>query len=97
MTIPEKVARAICQVGCDRENCPCDYANQDQEIKEAAAGITAFLEAAAEKGWHMRPDEATEEMLSAGLNVVPGSDDWATFDDIYRAMLAPAPEFEVDK
>ena len=62
-SIRETVARAICRAGCDRKDCPCHYADGDQEIKEATAAITAFLKAAAEQGWHMRPDEATEEML----------------------------------
>ena len=80
MTMREKVAIAIMEAG---------------HGMKGQAAITAFLEAAAEKGWHMRPDEATEEMLFRGMNIVPGQDDWTTFVEIYRAMLAdPTAQFE---
>lgn len=36
---------------------------------DADAAITAFLEAAAAEGWHMRPDEATEEMKIANCEL----------------------------
>ena len=50
MTILERVARAISEgVGLD---IPSN--------KIADIAITAFLEAAAEQGWHMRPDETAK-------------------------------------
>lgn len=54
--------------------------------------ITAFLEAAAEEGRHMWPDEATEEMIIA---VGPAPDYW--IENCYIAMQAAAPEFEWGK
>ena len=62
----------------------------------ANAAITAFLEAAAEEGWRMCRDEATEEMGQQGKN------EWwkpnnGTVQDVYRAMLAASPKFEWDK
>ena len=35
-------------------------------VPGADDAITAFLQAAAERGWHMRPDEVTEEMAVPG-------------------------------
>ncbi len=64
-------------LNCTYPDCECDV----------LAAINAFLEAAAEQGWHMRPDEATEEMVGA---VQSGG--WQVQD--YRAMLAAAPEFK---
>lgn len=54
--------------------------------KLATAAITAFLKAAAENSWHMRPDEPTGEMA-----------DYPTARVIWREMLAAAPKFEWDK
>ena len=53
--------------------------------------VISFLEDAGRKGWHMRPDEATRDMVSAGLRVTHAP------IPIYRAMVAAAPEFEVDE
>ncbi len=55
--------------------------------------ITAFLEAAAEQGWRMVPEEATDEMVdctttTTRLHGLAGD---------YRAMLAAAPKFRLDK
>ena len=81
MTIRKEVSRAI-QRGRGRA-----ASLEAQRITDIA--IPAFLEAAARQGWHMQPDEATEEM--AGVVMV------GTEKFIYRAMLAAAPEFEWDK
>ena len=80
MNIRTKVARAIGE------------ANHGRQGHDA---ITAFLEAAAEEGWHMRPDEATEGMENAGFTTVAASNN--PIKRSYRAMLAAAPEFEWDK
>ena len=56
--------------------------------------VISFLEDAAEKGWHMRPDEATEEMAHAFIDAMANSGDG--FDASYRAMLAAALEYELD-
>ncbi len=61
---------------------------------EGSAAIKTFLEAAAEQGWHMRPDEATEKMLYAGPQAQSRGN---VGRDRYRSMLAAAPEFEWDK
>jgi len=59
--------------------------------ENTAAVIDAFLAAAAAKrGWHMRPDEATDEMAYAARHTPIGVDCLGP----YRAMLAAAPEFE---
>ncbi len=58
--------------------------------KEKADIINAFLAVAAEKGWHMRPDEATEEMAHAARHSPIGEDCLGP----YHAMLAAAPEFK---
>ena len=77
MTIDKKVSRAICLAengecrNCDgaiqhfkglfpdgsahARDRPCPF------LEDAA--VNAFLEKAAKRGWHMRPDEATEEMV----------------------------------
>ena len=76
MTILEKVARAIAVDQSGRD--PFDQhagvdgtwiteeahkAHCDEWLVCATAAINAFLAAAAEQGWHMRPDKATEEMV----------------------------------
>ena len=77
MTIPTKVARAI------------DDARFSSSFDaQATAAINAFLAAAAEEGWHMRPDEATEEMVKVSGSYCP---------ETYRAMLAASPKFEWNK
>ncbi len=79
MTIREKVARALHHAR---------LADDDVDI-----AINAFLAAAAEKGWHMRPDEATKEMDFAGSGCC-----WQDqAPRCYSQMLAAAPEFEWDK
>lgn len=93
MTIREKVARAIDPEAwrfwdwgeMERQRC-------DETLAITDDVITAFLEAAAERGWHMRPDEATEEMVKRGSVLHPDFNRAR-----YRAMLAAAPKFEWDK
>ena len=55
-----------------------------------AATIRIFLEKAAEQGWRMVPERATPELRSAGVA-------WCGNPKTYEAMLADAPEFELDK
>lgn len=92
MNIREKVARAI--QFPDRGRTASIKANAI-----ATVAITTFLEAAAEKGWHLRPDEATEEMvadITECRSGHPSKLDTHDAGSIYRDMLAAAPEFEVD-
>ena len=85
MNILEKVAWAIC------DHSPAELTGDLAKYDSAAtAAITAFLEAAAEQGWHIQPDEATEEMVKA---VKLGG--WQSQD--YHTMQAAAPKFEWDK
>ena len=99
MTIPEKVAQAICQASCDTENCRCPYASEDQEIKEATAGMTTFLEAVAEEGWRLVRVEPTREQVLKGMEAAPLDYDWSTDEvtPVYRAMLDAADKFEVEE
>lgn len=108
MTIREKVARALhAQTAEIQGKFPIPSYEHDTAgfyADMSTAAINAFLAAAAEPdeetgiSWHMRPDEATEEMLFKGMNIEPGQDDWTTFVEIYRAMLAdPTAQFELDK
>lgn len=106
MSIREAVERAMERARvneCQREpECDCH-----SECKyQITAAITAFLEAAATipdkdgRVWHMRPDEATEEMgKKSGLvdKCVCGCriTQWGVKS--YRAMNAAAPKFEWDK
>ena len=91
---------------CTKEpySCPRCYAEEIQAVAHAA--ITAFLAAAAEEGWHMRPDEATRGMDAAmKLLVYELFIDWqedkeqlrSVYPKLLSAMLAAAPEFEWDK
>ncbi len=62
--------------------------------------ITKFLHDAAEQGWRMVPEEATEEMVEAGCEE---HESWAdpargeTIPGVYRSMCEAAPKFEWDK
>lgn len=101
MTIREKVARAICATVGDHHFVDAAW---DEHIDFAVAAITAFLEAAAEQGWHMRPDEPSPEMRHAAFVAMDkphamGEPKARAFDCVvgYRAMLDAAPEFEWDK
>ena len=119
MTIREKVARAIARAQLERQ-----YIGNLKNIgvvieidhiwpeftPEVTAAITAFLEAAAEKGWHLMKDEPTETMREAGMEAAPLnyyedkassrqriSMDTDEVGPVYRAMLAACPSFEWDK
>jgi hypothetical protein len=76
MTIREKVAEAISYATVHGRPDP----GQLYQCL-ATAAIDAFLAAAAESGWHMRPDKASKH--------------WKGKD--YIAMLTAAPKFEWDK
>ena len=63
----------------------CDY------LEMADVAGEKFVEVAAEQGWTMRPDEATEDMIIAAG---PAPDYWV--ENCYSAMQAAAPKFELD-
>lgn len=107
--IQEVVARAfLADAGLDYD----DRSVEMQEVvkKRAKACIIAFLEAAAEQGWHMRPDEATEEMRIAnceldcgyavchkavgGPQCVNHGERRKYSDESWTVMSAAAPKFE---
>ena len=99
MSIQEKVARAIAEAKTPkgRELRGDDLAHQTAYCGvEAAAAITAFLEATAtipDKGgrtWRMVPEQLTPELRSAGVA-------WCGNPKTYFAMLDASPEFELDK
>ncbi len=86
MSIREAVARAMKEA--DRRE---PYANSLRRSHlRTTTAINTFLEAAAEQGWHMRPDEATEVMDTTGYGFIGGK-------RCYREMLAVATKFEWDK
>ena len=58
---------------------------------EAVAAVETFLQIAAERGWHIRPDEATEEMVIEAFGS-DGAQLWR--DTAWQAMIAAAPEFK---
>ena len=113
MNIVEKVARAICEADTTAPtpnaliyiNMKLDKAWRGRSDM-ATAAIEAFLAAAAEEGWHMRPDEATEEMGEAWAKLALDRIQKAVEGEMrtvgmvkgakenYLAMLAAAPEFE---
>ncbi len=87
MSIREKVAQAIVAHQMSR------HAVHGTSLDEAAAAITAFLEAAAEQGWKMVPEGPTGEME------LIGNEAWLeekAAGYIYRAMCRAA-KFEWDK
>lgn len=98
--IREKVARAIYPDAWDftrrftAGNPKLVHENmQRRALEDSAVAITTFLEAAAEQGWHMRPDEITEEMDTAGSG-------WCWHEappKCWRDMTKAAPKFEWDK
>ncbi len=96
MSIREKVARALWEAEYGQDKAMGTWSDipdhwRDESHEHATAAITAFLEAAAEQGWHMRPDEATEEMAESG----PMVPIWAK--NAWQAMCEAAPKFEWDK
>lgn len=108
MTIHEKVARAIANVRtpAHRELRGDDLSHAiAYHGADATAAITAFLEAAAEqeKPWRLVPIEPSPEMRHAAFLAMDnatcrGEPKARAFDCVqgYRAMLAAAPEFEVE-
>ena len=85
MIIQEKVARAI------QTQTPQIHTRLEYEHMTTAA-ITAFLEAAAEDGWHMQRDEATEEMVkqaakTPGMKAVDGA---ITIASVHGFKLQPS-------
>ena len=99
--IQEKVALAICKDLWAKGLIDMELPPEDFLLPAtvtAYAAITTFLKAAAEQGWHMRPDEATEEMKIEGEDVVGWEDKGDQLiigvESIFRAMLAAAPPFE---
>jgi len=92
--ILETVARAIAKEDGN------DYHSSYKFL--ASAAITAFLEGTGEQGWHMRPDEATQEMEAEMKQLVYKLfTDWqedeeqlrSVYPKLLRATLAAAPEF----
>ena len=113
MIIREKVARAICESehGAPEPDAEI-YVRMKRakawegRIDMATAAINAFLAAAAEPdeetgiSWHMRPDVATETMLSdhqIALLSYASVGRVVYLREAYRAMLTTAPKFEWDK
>lgn len=110
MNTIEKVARAI-HSNPDPIWTVVDWNAMHQEaqaliLKQATAAITAFLEATAEKGWRIVPNEATEEMGEAWAKLALDRIQKAVEGEMrtvgmvkgakenYRAMLAVAPKFD---
>lgn len=100
-SIRDAVAQALYDLEVE---APTDSPGPDEHwlnySDEAHTAIVAFLEAAAERGWHMRPDEATQEMAHTA-NGFDYTSEYTMEQDgnligRYRTMLAAAPEFEVD-
>ncbi len=98
MTIRERVARALAAEDGNDFHSSYNFL--------ATAAITAFLKAAAEPDehghtWHMRRDEATEEMAHAANGFSYVSEYTMRQDkeliDKYRAILEAGPPFEWDK
>ena len=89
-SILEKTARRRCLMDC-MKNCESksDCTGWQTWEDDTRKQIMCFLAAAAGSGWHMRPDEATEEMVTARMEV------WQ--ENAWPAMLAAAPKFEWDK
>lgn len=91
MTIREKVTQAI------EADVRVHWLGRDTTQAFIDHTITAVLEAAAEEGWHMRPDEPDAEMTHAAWQGRYKVETALSNEGIYRAMLAAAPEFKWDK
>ena len=93
MTIHEKVAAALRKRDYDDHF----YEVSDEDYSTYAdIAINAVLAATAEKGWHMRPDEAGPDMYDAGRAVLDNEN--GHMGDVYLAMLAdPTAQFEWDE
>lgn len=105
MTIREKVARAVAfsdptitPKGHKELSWPYDWSDSEvaDHVVVTTAAITAFLEAAAEDGWHMCRDEPTGDMVREAFLVNPMARRFNCSAG-YRAMLAATPEFKWDK
>jgi hypothetical protein len=89
MTILERVTQALkATVGDSPE--PGQLYNH-----LAVTAINALLEAAAEEGWRMVPEETTEEMIKRGSEkeII----NYYGANIVYDAMLTAAPKFEWDR
>ncbi len=103
MTIREAVARAIYEAywyGIEGFKGDPYYGSGADLWKNwlpaADLAIAAFLEATAEQGWHMRPENPTREMNERGSPVMNDMGQLYA-EACYRAMNAAAPPFELDK
>ena len=85
---------------------PCEWnalkpAHQEPWLCAFDAAVAAYTLLAAERGWTMRPDEATEEMILAGMydNTVSRGITIARPEviEVHRVMCAVAPKFALDK
>ena len=70
---------------------PCPYS------KDALVAGVAFLKHAAEEGWHMRPDEATAEMIATVADGSNMAGMRLMIQGFHEALSKAAPEFEWDK
>lgn len=109
MSIREAVARAVYHAAFENQRggklpepgwCweKCGSVQQEFASRQAAAAITAFLQAAAipdqdGRTWHIRPDEPTDAMRKIG-DVAWMEEKPASY--IYRAMCEAAPTYELD-
>ena len=95
MTIRERVGQAIEPLSDGKLSAEEFDARRNRKADHA---ITVFLEAAAEEGWRMRPDEATEEMAhkANGFNYTSPYTmrQDSELMDKYRLMLAAGDKFE---
>ncbi len=117
MTIRDEVARALYDNAGEALSRGVDSTEHWLNYTDLAdTAINAFLAAAAEEGWRMAKDEATEEMVlravkTPGMKAVDGAITIASVHgfklqpaswrnspiaEAFRAMLAAAPEFEID-
>lgn len=93
------VVNAIMRVE-DRVRTCEEFAESVWKLRSGLA-IDTFLADAAERGWRMVPDEATEEMVLKGARNIgqtmrtPNHIERAK--SCHRTMLAAAPKFEWDK
>ena len=83
MSIREKVKQAM-------SDAYRSWGKPEDSENIVDAAITAFLEAAAEQGFRMRPDEATEEMQQTFYVANTPMSAW-------RFFCKAAPKFEWDK
>ena len=76
---------------CEWHKVP--QAEQELYLRNFDAAVAAFTLMAAERGWYMRPDEATGEWI---VNCsIHGGFNTLTKRQIYNALMAKAPKYEV--